>query len=52
MSETHADFIPVEEYLSWGEKDVRYEYVDGAVFAMSGGTRINPCAGGLRLPGR
>lgn len=39
MSDTHADFIPVEEYLAWGERDVRYEYVDGAVFAMAGGTR-------------
>ena len=39
MTETHANFIPVEEYLGWGEQEVRYEYVDGAVFAMSGGTR-------------
>ena len=39
MTDTHANFIPVEEYLGWGEREVRYEYVDGAVFAMSGGTR-------------
>ena len=39
MSELEASFVPVEEYLSWGERELRYEYVDGAVFAMSGGTR-------------
>ena len=38
MSELAATFVPVEEYLAWGERDRRYEYVDGAVFAMSGGT--------------
>ena len=39
MSELAASFVPVEEYLGWGERELRYEYVDGAVFAMSGGTR-------------
>ena len=39
MSELEARFVPVEAYLSWGERELRYEYVDGAVFAMSGGTR-------------
>ena len=31
--------MTVEEYLSWEpQQDIRYEYIDGEVFAMTGGT--------------
>ncbi len=31
--------MTIEEYLEWeSQQDVRYEYVNGEVFAMTGGT--------------
>jgi Uma2 family endonuclease len=44
-----SDFISVEEYLA-GEQgnDFRHEYLDGAVYAMAGGTQEhNQIAGNI-----
>lgn len=39
VASPRAQFVPPEEYLAWEEKqDERYEYVDGDILAMTGGT--------------
>ncbi len=45
----HSTYMTPEEYLSWEPtQDVRYEYVSGKVFAMTGGTKPhNRIAGNL-----
>jgi Uma2 family endonuclease len=38
LREQQPRFTPVE-YLAWEEQqEIRYEYVDGEVYAMTGGT--------------
>lgn len=38
-NQLHSPQMTVEEYLAWEpQQDIRYEYINGEVFAMTGGT--------------